>query len=172
MVDQGRRPRVTLVVAADLAEGIGKDGALPWRLPGDLRFFKRVTSGHPVVMGRKTHDSIGRALPGRTNVVISRNPAYRPAEGCRTAGSLLVALDIAAEAEGGEEIMVIGGAEVIREVLPRAERIYLTRVHGRFPADTFLPDIDWSAWREVWREDHPADDKNPYPHSFILLERG
>lgn len=164
-------PRITLVVAADEAGGIGKAGGLPWHLPADLRFFKRVTQGHPVVMGRKTHESIGRALPGRHNVVISHDPDCRTAAGCLVAESLEAALDIAAREPGGTEVMVIGGAAIFAQALPRAERIYLTRVHARLPADTFLPAIDWDDWEEVWREDHPADAANPYAYSFILLER-
>lgn len=165
------RAIIGLVVAADEAGGIGKDGGLPWHLPNDLKFFKRVTSGHPVVMGRKTHQSIGKALPGRANVVVSRDPDYRPAEGCVSAPAIDTALAMARRMEGGETIMVIGGAEVFRAVLPRADRIYLTRVHATFPADTFLPDIDETEWREAWREDQPADERNAYRHTFVLLER-
>ncbi|RDD62534.1 dihydrofolate reductase [Ferruginivarius sediminum] len=164
-------PRVTLVVAADEQGGIGLDGGLPWRLPNDLKFFKRVTAGHPLVMGRRTHESIGRALPGRTNIVISRNPDYRPMTGCLKAGSLEEALSFAAREPGGEEVMVIGGAEIFREALARAERIYLTRVHATVAADTFLPSVDPDEWRERWRESHAADECNPHAYSFILLER-
>lgn len=165
------KPRLTLVVAADEGGGIGLAGGLPWRLPGDLKFFRKVTMGHPLVMGRRTHESIGRALPGRANIVISRDPAYRPAEGCRRAGSLDEAVEMAAREPGGEEIMVIGGAEIFRQALPRADRLYLTRVHARLPADTFLPEIDESDWRECWREDHAADARNDHAYSFILLAR-
>lgn len=165
------KPFVTLVVAADRAEGIGKDGGLPWRLPDDLKFFKQVTMGHPLVMGRKTHDSIGRALPGRANLVISRNPRYRPAEGCIVAGSLDGAVAKAAACEGGEEVMVIGGAEIFRQAMAFADRIYLTRIHETFPADTTLDPLDPAAWTEVWREDRGADPQNPHPRSFIRLER-
>lgn len=170
MSGSSARPRITLVVAADEAGAIGQAGGLPWRLPADLQFFKRVTMGHPLVMGRKTHESIGRSLPGRLNVVVTRDPAYRPFEGAVVADSLEDALAKAAEADG-EEAMVIGGAEIFRQALPMAERIYLTRVHATFDADTFLPDVPPGQWNEVWREEHGADDRNPYGFSFRLLER-
>jgi dihydrofolate reductase len=165
---------VALVVAADEADGIGRDGRLPWHLPGDLAFFKRVTMGCPLVMGRKTHESIGRALPGRRNIVVTRDRDYRPCTGAETAGSLEDALELARS--GGPEavpeaVMVIGGAEIFAAALPQARRLYLTRVHATVACDTFLPAIDWSQWRETWRETHPADARNPYAYSFLLLER-
>lgn len=164
------RPRVTLVVAADAADGIGKDGDLPWRLPEDLKFFKRVTMGHPLVMGRKTHDSIGRSLPGRLNVVVTRQAGYQPHAGAVVAASLEDALAKAADADP-EEVMVIGGAEIFRLALPLADRIYLTRVHATFDADTFLPGLMDDEWKEVWREQHTANELNPYDFTFLLLER-
>ncbi len=160
-------PRVALVVAVDEAGTIGRDGALPWRLPSDLRHFKQITMGKPVVMGRKTFESIGRPLPGRENIVLSRDPDYR-AEGCRAVGSLQEALAAAGEAE---ELMVIGGAELYAQALPLAERIYLTRVHARFAGDTFMPRLDPEEWLETRREEHPADARNPYAHTFVVLER-
>ncbi|SDF90793.1 dihydrofolate reductase [Limimonas halophila] len=163
--------RVTIVLAADDGDGIGQDGGLPWHLPGDLAFFKRVTRGHPVVMGRTTHDAIGRALPGRTNVVVSRNPAYQPAEGCVLAGSLDEGLAQARAAPGGEDIMVIGGAAIFEQALSYADVFYLTRVHASFPADTALPDPDWASWRETWRDERAADDANAHPHTFLRYER-
>jgi len=167
---QGTGPRITLVVAADEAGGIGKDGGLPWRLPGDLAFFKRVTMGHPLIMGRKTHESIGRSLPGRRNVVVTRDPGYRPFGDAATAASLDAALALAAQADPAEA-MVIGGAEIFRQALPMAERIYLTRVHATFDADTHLPALDLGTWAERWREDHAADARNPHAYSFLLLQR-
>ena len=165
------RSRVSIVLAADAGGGIGHNGTLPWHMPADLRFFKRTTRGHPVVMGRRTHDAVGRALPGRTNVVVTRDPAYTPAGGCVTARTLADALHRAAEAEGGEDVMVIGGAGVMAQALPHADRLVLTRIHARFPADTHLPEIAWDQWRETWRADHEADDANPYPYSFVIHER-
>ena len=165
------RPRMTLVVAADQAGGIGLDGDLPWRLPDDLKWFKRVTMGYPLVMGRKTHESIGRSLPGRLNVVITRQDGYVPYDGAEVAGSLAAALDRAA-ADNADEVMVIGGAEIFRSALPMADRVLLTRVHATFAADTFLNDLDPGEWREIWREDHAADARNPHAYSFIELMRG
>ena len=165
------RPRMTLVVAADEAGGIGHDGDLPWRLPDDLKWFKRVTMGHPLVMGRKTHESIGRSLPGRLNVVITRQAGYQPYAGAMVTDSLETALDRAA-ADNASEVMVIGGAEIFRSALSMADRILLTRVHDTFPADTFLDDFDPEIWREIWREDHASDARNPHAYSFIELVRG
>jgi dihydrofolate reductase len=165
------RPRMTLVVAADQAGGIGLDGDLPWRLPDDLKWFKRVTMGYPLVMGRKTHDSIGRSLPGRLNVVITRQNGYVPYDGAEVVGSLDAALNRAA-ADNAREVMVIGGAEIFRSALPMADRVLLTRVHDTFQADTFLADFDPKTWRETWREDHSPDERNPHAYSFIELVRG
>jgi dihydrofolate reductase len=169
--DSPVRPRLTLVVAADQAGGIGLNGDLPWRLPDDLRWFKRVTMGHPLVMGRKTHESIGRSLPGRLNVVITRQAGYVPYDGAEVVGSLEAALHRAA-ADNTEEVMVIGGAEIFRSALPMADRLLLTRVHDTFQADTFLDALDPAEWRETWREDHAADARNPHAYSFIELVRG
>jgi dihydrofolate reductase len=169
--DSPVRPRLTLVVAADRAGGIGRDGDLPWRLPDDLKWFKRVTMGHPLVMGRKTHESIGRSLPGRLNVVITRQDSYAPYDGGEVVSSLEAALDRVA-ADNADEVMVIGGAEIFRRALPMADRVLLTRVHDTFAADTFLADLDPEAWRETWREDHEADARNPHAYSFIELVRG
>jgi dihydrofolate reductase len=171
MADRTPDADIALVVAADEAGGIGVDGRLPWHLPGDLKFFKQVTTGHPVVMGRATHESIGRALPGRTNIVVTRQAGYQPFAGAQVAGSLDEAMTQAADAPGGEAIMVIGGAGIFRDALPLANRLYLTRVHATYPADTYLPAIAWADWRETWRADQPADDRNPVPYSFIVYAR-
>jgi len=171
MADRTPDADIAVVVAADEAGGIGVDGHLPWHLPGDLKFFKQVTTGHPVVMGRATHESIGRALPGRTNIVVTRRPDYVPYDGAEVAGSLDDALAKAARAPGGEAIMVIGGAGIFRDALPRATRLYLTRVHATYPADTYLPEIAWTDWRETWRADQPADARDPVPYSFIVCTR-
>ena len=127
---------------------IGLAGRLPWHLPADLKRFRAITLGAPIIMGRRTHESIGRPLPGRKNIVLTHAPDYR-AEGCTVVHSVEEALREAA----GEEAMVIGGASVYRDFLPRADRIHLTLIHGDFPADTFFPEIDRAAWREVERVD-------------------
>lgn len=158
-----------LAIVAALGENraIGLAGELPWRLPADLARFRRITLGHAVVMGRRTHESIGRALPGRMNIVLTRHAGYR-APGCRVARSLEHAVALAPE---GGEVMVIGGVALFAEALPRARRLYLTWVHAAFAADTFFPEFDESAWIERARELHQADARNPHAYTFVVLER-
>lgn len=158
---------LSFVVAMAQNRVIGRDNRLPWHLPADLRHFKRITLGKPVLMGRKTYESIGRPLPGRTNIVITRNTRYS-APGCRAVHSITEALD-AADPAG--EVMVIGGASLFEQILGRAERIYLTLVHADAQGDVRFPEIDPGEWQEVQREDHPADENNTLPYSFILLEK-
>ncbi len=159
---------VVALIAAVADNGvIGIDNRLPWHLPGDLQWFKRQTLGKPIVMGRRTFQSIGRPLPGRENIVVSRDPDFRAA-GCRVVGSLDEALEAAS---GAPEVMIIGGAELYRQTLPRAQRLYLTRVHANVEGDARFPEVDSSQWREVAREDHGADGRNPYDYSFVILER-
>lgn len=165
--------RLALIAAVAENGVIGKDNALPWRLPGDLAHFKRVTMGKPIVMGRRTFESIGRALPGRTNIVISRTPAY-VAPGCRVVNALAPALELAsdiAREDAMEEAVVIGGAAIYAGALPRAERLYLTQIHARVPGDTFFPDIDWTQWCEIEREHHDAVDPDTPAYSFVVYER-
>lgn len=148
---------LTLVAAMGRNRAIGLDGAMPWHLPAELRHFKRTTLGKPVVMGRKTWEAIGRPLPGRQNLVVSRNPAYR-AEGAVVVGSLDAALDAA----DGEEIMVIGGGELYRQALPRASRMVLTTIDLAPEADTWFPDWDPEGWSRVALEGVPAGPDNAY----------
>jgi dihydrofolate reductase len=159
--------RVSIIVAADEHGGIGRDGGLPWHLPADLKRFKALTMGKPIVMGRRTWDSIGRPLPGRRSLVVSRQPGLA-LDGAEVFESLDAALQAVA---GAPEACVIGGAEIYRQALPRAEVVYLTRVHGSVQADTFLPALDAADWEEVAREDCPADDRHAYPCSFLTLRR-
>jgi dihydrofolate reductase len=164
---------LSLVVAMAENRVIGRAGGLPWRLPGDLKRFRRLTTGHPVIMGRKTYESIGKPLPGRTNIVVTRTPGY-PAPGCTVVGSLEAALKAAAEAPNDppkRETFVIGGAELYAQALPLAKRIYLTLVHAEIEGDTFFPDFDPSEWREISRERHEPDEQHAYAYSFITLER-
>jgi dihydrofolate reductase len=140
--------RVTLLVAMDRERGIGVDNRLPWHLPEDLAHFKRVTTGHAIIMGRKTFDSIGRPLPNRRNIVITRDPAWRR-EGVEAASSLEAALALAA---GNAEVFVIGGAEIFRLALPLAQRMVVTEIDGRFDCDTFFPEIDGFHWQAGARE--------------------
>jgi dihydrofolate reductase len=158
---------VSIVVATDERGAIGRDGGLPWHLPGDLKRFKALTMGKPIVMGRRTWQSIGRPLPGRLNVVITRQAGFA-ADGA----TIVPSLDAAFAAAGDvDEVCVIGGAEVYRLALPRAGRIHLTRVNATVVADTFFPELDPSDWRETGREAHPADATHAYGYSFIELQR-
>ena len=159
--------KISLVVATDLEGVIGNEGALPWHLPADLRRFRKLTLGKPIIMGRKTYESIGKPLAGRQNIILTRRDGYRPS-GCEVASSAEEALHIARRAD---EIMVIGGAAVYAEFLPQAGRIYLTVVKDRFPGDTKFPPYDPGEWRETEREEHPADAKNAVPHCFKVLDR-
>lgn len=158
---------LSLVVAMTQNRVIGRDNGLPWHLPDDLKFFKRITLGKPILMGRNTFESIGRPLPGRYNIVITHNPDYR-AEGCTIVYSLEKALEAAKPAQ---EVMVIGGASLYRQSLPMADRIYLTLIQAKMPGDTWFPQLDYREWREKWREEHSADVKHHHAFSFILLER-
>ena len=165
--------RLAVIVAAAENGVIGRNNSLPWHLPEDLRYFRRVTMGKPIVMGRRTFESIGRPLPGRTNIVISRNPGYS-AGGVRLAASLDEALAMAehvARTDGIGEVVVIGGAEIYALALPRANRLYLTRVHASVEGDALLPSLDWRQWREVSRERHAAAGDNPFDYSFLVYER-
>lgn len=164
---------LAVIVAASENGIIGRDNALPWHLPEDLRYFKRTTMGKPIVMGRKTFESIGRPLPGRTNIVITRQPGYT-AEGVMVVSGLDEALALAediATIDGASELMVIGGAEIYQAAISRAKRLYLTEVHAAIEGDARLPEVDWSSWREVSRESWPASEANPYPYSFVVFER-
>jgi dihydrofolate reductase len=152
---------------------IGRGGALPWRIPSDLRLFRRLTLGKPVIMGRKTFESIGKPLDGRDDIVVTRDPAFHAA-GVIVKSTLAAAIDEArtlAAGRGLNEVMVIGGAEVFREVLPQAERIYLTRVHGSPAGDTFLPPIPAHEWREARREALPRGDADEFACTLVVLER-
>jgi dihydrofolate reductase len=157
----------SLVVARARNGVIGRDNRLPWRLPADLAYFKRVTLGHPVIMGRRTWESIGKALPGRRNIVVSRDPAYR-ADGATVVGSLDEAWRAAA---GADEACVIGGTSLFAEALPLADRIHLTEVEADVEGDTWFPAFDRNQWleREIARQ--PRDERHEYPFRIVVLER-
>lgn len=159
---------LSLLVAADEGNVIGKDNQLPWHLPNDLKYFKNLTWGLPIVMGRKTFESIGKPLPGRTNIVITRNKAYA-ADGIVAVHTIEAALDIAQQ-KGAREIFVIGGAEIFNSVFNQAHRIYLTRIHHRFEGDVFFPELN-KDWQLVKKHQQQADDKNAYAHTFQVWER-
>ena len=158
---------ISLIVAMDRRGVIGAGGALPWRLSDDLKRFKAITMGKPLVMGRKTHESIGRPLPGRRNIILTRQQEYT-AEGCIVCENTEEAL---AACAGHEEVMVMGGATLYELFLPRAGRIYLTRVQAEVDGDTWFPPFDESAWNVVERRDYPADANNEYACSFQVLEK-
>lgn len=157
---------ISLVVAMDESRLIGVDGGLPWKLSNDLKHFKRLTVGKIVLMGRKTWDSLGRPLPDRENWVLTRDASFKSQGAC-----VFGTLDDTLAAAGDRELMVIGGAELYREVLPIANRIHLTRVHAKLTGDTWFPELDAAAWQETAREDHPADDRHAHAYSFITLQR-
>lgn len=146
---------------------IGRDGRLPWRMPEDLKHFRRVTLGKTMLMGRRTWDSLGgRPLDGRQNWVLSRDPSFRP-----QGGRAFQQLDDALAAIGADELMVIGGADLFRLTLPLARRIYLTRVHTRLEGDTWFPLAELGAFRETSRTERPADERHAHAYSFVTLER-
>ena len=147
---------------------IGRDTQLPWHLPADLKYFKVVTTGHPIIMGRKTFESIGKPLPNRTSIIITRQPGYTQ-PGCLVVNNVPAA--IAAAQKVDETIFIIGGAAILQQALPYIDTMYLTLIHEVFAGDTFYPEIDPTEWREVSRENHVPDEKNAYAYSFIRLQR-
>jgi len=170
--------RIAMIVAAADNDVIGRGNALPWHLPEDLRYFKRTTMGKPIIMGRKTFSSIGKPLPGRSNIVVTRNQDFAAKEGLegliKTASSIDEAIGIGradAQSAGVEEVFIIGGSQIYEKSLAAVDRLYLTQVHAVIDGDTFLPAIDWSAWREASRERHHACESNPHDYSFVVYER-
>ena len=160
-------PLVSLIVAMARNGVIGREQALPWRLPEDLKRFRAFTLGKPILMGRKTYDSLGRPLPGRDNLVLTRDRAWSAA-GVRVVHSLEEAL---AAARPSAELVVIGGAQIYRLTLPLAQRLYLTRVHADVPGDTYFPRIDAAEWADVAQSAHPVDDRHAFAITFTTLER-
>ena len=159
--------RRSLVVAMSRNRVIGRDNQLPWRLPADLAFFKRTTMGHPVIMGRKTYESIGKPLPGRTNVVITNQPDYE-APGCVVVHSLEEAYRAVGDQD---EVFVIGGSALFDAALRSADAIYLTDVDAEVPGDVYFPPFDRSQWSETELERHGVDDRHAYPFRILRLER-
>lgn len=161
---------LSFLVAVSENNAIGKDNALPWHLPEDLKFFKRTTMGKPIIMGRKTFDSMGRVLPGRLNVVLSRNADLKLPEGVLLFKDIHTA-EAHLEAAGVEEAFIIGGGEIFRQTMDDADRLYVTRVHGNVEGDTFFPTIDHTHWKCTWEERHEADEKHKYPYTFERYDR-
>nr|AIA18132.1 Dihydrofolate reductase [uncultured bacterium] len=160
---------ISLIVAMDEKRGIGKAGKLPWRLSSDLKNFRELTMGHHLIVGRKTFESIGKPLPGRQMIVVSRDRGFKP-EGCLVAGSVQDALNIAQE-HGETELFVIGGAEIYSQTLQAADRLYLTQVHAEVDADTFFPELNFGEWNPADSSFQLADDKNEYAFTFTVLIR-
>jgi dihydrofolate reductase len=165
--------KLALIVAMAKNHVIGINNNLPWHLSEDLKYFKRVTMGKPIIMGRKTFESIGKPLPGRTNIVVTRNANYQ-VEGVKVVHSLKAAMELCesiAVIDGCEEAMVIGGAELYQQALPLADYLYLTEVHAEVEGDAFFREFDRSDWQEIARENFRAFEPNPYNYSFTVLEK-
>jgi len=163
-------PIISLVVAMDRIGLIGSGNYIPWHLPDDMKHFRQITMGHPVVMGRKTYESLPdrfRPLPGRTNIILTKQPKYAAA-GCVVTHNLASAVEAAGDAK---EVMVIGGAAIYGEFLPIADRIYLTLIDGSHEGDVYFPNFDMSEWIERQRDEHGIDERHAYPFVFLLLER-
>lgn len=161
--------KISLIVATSENDVIGKDGSIPWHIPADLKHFKTLTMGHHIIMGRKTYESIGKPLPGRINIILTKNPGYK-ADGCIVADSLQKAINIARE-QKNSEVFIIGGEEIFKLVLPMADRVYLTRVHEKFDGDAYLPKLDPVKWKQVSCQVHLRDEQNPYPFDFCVYEK-
>ncbi|MBC8513432.1 MAG: type 3 dihydrofolate reductase [Candidatus Thioglobus sp.] len=158
---------LSIVVAMDENRLIGKDNKLPWHLPADLAYFKKNTTGKSIVMGRKTYDSIGRPLPNRRNIVISRN-SKTLITGCEVLSSIDEMLSITKDED---EVMIIGGASLCEQLLPQVSRLYITKIEGKFDGDVYFPEYNEADWRQVSCESHLPDDLNEHAHHFLVLER-
>lgn len=158
---------ISIIVAMSSNWVIGRDNDLPWQLSSDLKHFRSITMGKPIVMGRKTHESIGRPLPGRENIIVTRNQAYQSEE-CTVIHSLD---ELEKYCHQHDEIMIMGGAELYRQAMDKVTRLYLTEVHAHVEGDTLFPTFDREQWQELERQDYKADEKNEYDYSFLVLER-
>jgi len=158
---------ISIIVAMDKKGVIGLEGDLPWHLSADLKRFKAMTMGKPLIMGRKTHESIGRPLPGRKNIILTQSQEFK-AEGCTVVHSLEEALLAAGEVD---EVMIMGGSGIYDQSLDRANRLYITEVHADVSGDVYFPEFDRGEWVEIEREYHSADDKNDFDYSFVVMER-
>ena len=159
-------PRINLIAAMANNRTIGLDNQMPWHLPADLKHFKQITLTHPVIMGRKTYQSIGKALPGRQNIVVSRDPNLQLKD-AKVMNNLLRAIDSC----DVDEIMIIGGANIYQQMLPKADRLYLTFIDLEVDGDAYFPDWSGYGFQEINTEQHQADAKNPYAYRFVTLER-
>lgn len=158
---------LSIICGMDDNNLIGNNNALPWHLPADMAYFKKTTMGKPILMGRKTYESIGKPLPGRRNIVISRDSTYR-AEGCDITHSIQSAVDLVRDQT---EIMLIGGASLYKQSMELAKTLYITEIHHQFSGDAWFPAINSDDWLETWREEHPADQRNQYSYAFVKYIR-
>ena len=160
--------KISLIVAMASNRIIGQDGQMPWHLSADLKRFKQITMGHPIIMGRKTYEAIGRPLPGRTNIIISRSSAYQP-EGCVLVNSVEAAIEHGCNLS--DEVFVIGGAEIYKAALPLADNLYITQINKEFEGDTFFPEIDYKDWVEEQREEVSDNRAAGFSYSFVKLQK-
>jgi len=160
---------ISIIVAIAENRVIGNKNALPWKLPADMEHFRKMTAEKPIIMGQKTFESIGKALPGRTNIVLTLDKSFKAA-GCVVAYSIEEALEIVRE-KRDEEVMVAGGVSVYKQFLPIADRMYLTLIEGDFEGDAFFPEFDWANWQEIERIENEPNKENPYKYTFLTLER-
>jgi dihydrofolate reductase len=159
---------ISMIAAMDENRLIGNGPDIPWQMPVDRRHFRDMTLGKPVVIGRKTFETLKRPLGKRHNIILTRNTTYKVPKGCSVAHSVADVLELCKETE---ELMICGGAPIYQIFLPHANRLYLTQIHATFEGDVYFPEFDITAWEEVKRIDGEPDEKNPYPHSFLFLER-
>jgi dihydrofolate reductase len=162
--------KISIIAAMGDNRVIGAQGKIPWHLPADFKKFKELTMGHPVIMGNKTFESIGKPLPGRTNIILAKDPDYA-ADGCLISHSLDDAIALAKEAEGSGEVFIGGGGQVYALALPMTDTIYLTKVHGVFEGDTFFPEFDESQWKLVNSEERQKDEKNSFDLTWLTYGR-
>lgn len=160
---------IALVVAASANNAIGKNNQLLWHLPNDLKFFKNITWGFPIIMGRKTFEAVNRPLPGRTNIIVTRQPGWE-ARGVTSSLNVEDAIQKGLQTNG-RQIFIIGGGEIYKQAIPLADTIYLTRVHVELEGDTFFPELDESRWKLVANDDFPADEKHAYAYSFQVWKK-
>lgn len=158
---------VSIIVAMDESRVIGKDNKLPWHLPRELQYVKRTTMGHPIILGRKNYESIGRPLPGRRNIIVTRNEHFQ-AEGCEIAHNIDEVFQMC---KSEEEIFIFGGEEIYKLFLPYTNKLYITKIHHTFEGDTFFPEINEHEWIEQFAEEGITDDKNPYRYSYHIFEK-
>ncbi len=158
---------ISIIAAMGNERVIGIENRLPWRLPADMQWFRKCTLGKPIIMGRTTFESIGKPLPGRKNIVVTRNQQYR-AQGVVIVHSLEAAIEAA---RGAEEVMIIGGANLYSQALTLADRLYITHIHADFAGDSWFPNYNTDQWRELSREKHAVDEKNSYAYDFVVLKR-